>query len=103
MTNLILTLLVTVVVEFLILYIILRSSILKILFYSLLINSLTLPIATYIYQNLLENLFMVEILVIVAESILIMVLFEIDYKKALIISLIANGITALIGVSGLIK
>lgn len=102
MTNLIIALTITIIVEFLILYIILKNSPFKILFYSLLINSLTLPVATYIYQNLLENLFIIEIFVIIAESILIMVLFKIDYKKALIISIIANGITALIGISGLI-
>lgn len=102
MTNLIIALTITIIVEFLILYIILKNSPFKILFYSLLINSLTLPVATYIYQNLLENLFIIEIFVIIAESILIMVLFKIDYKKALIISIIANGITALIGIIGLI-
>jgi hypothetical protein len=44
-----------------------------------------------------NNFFGVEILVIFAESVLIMLLFRIGYRKAFAISLVANFLTALIG------
>lgn len=102
MTNIILALLITITVEFLILYLIFKDSPLKLFSYSVLINSFTLPIATYIYLNVLNNLFMVEISVILVESVLIMLLLEIKYKKAIFISIIANSVTAIIGLTGLI-
>lgn len=102
MTNIILALLITIIVEFLILYLIFKDSPLMLFGYSVLINSFTLPIATYIYLNVLNNLFMVEISVILVESVLIMLLLEIKYKKAIFISIIVNSVTAVIGLISLI-
>jgi len=97
MIQYLLALVVTIIFEFIIIWIFIRKKPLKILLYSTLINSLTLPIATYGYQNILKNFYVIEILVIFTESILIKLLLRIKYTKALLISFIANFITALIG------
>ncbi len=101
MINLILALLITIIVEFLIFYLFLRKSPLKLLIYSVLINSFTLPLATYIYVYILNNFLIVEISVVLVESVLIMLLMEIKYKKSVLISLIANLVSAIIGLTGL--
>lgn len=97
MMDLLLALLITITLEFLILWLFFKDSILKIFTYSVLINSFTLPIATYIYFNVLNNFLIIESMVVLVESVLIMFLMEIDYKKAISISLIANTVTAAIG------
>jgi len=94
----ILSLVLTILVEFLIFYIFIRKEPAKLLFYSLIINSFTLPIATNIYLNLINNLFLVEIGVFLAESVLLMLILRIKYKKAILISLIANSITAIMSI-----
>lgn len=88
---------ITIIVEFLIMWLFIRDKPEKLFLYSLLINSFTLPIATYSYQNILGNIYIIEISVILVESVLIMVLLKIKYNKALLISLVANFVTALIG------
>jgi len=97
MNHLILAWLITVVVEFFIYLIFVKKDPLVLFIYSLLINSFTLPLATYGYFNLLNNIYLVELIVIFVESLLIKVLLELDYKKALLISSISNLITAAIG------
>ena len=67
------------------------------LFYSVVINLLTLPIATYSYINLLSNIYLIEISVIIAKSIVLMFLLKIKYPKAILISAVANTATALVG------
>ncbi len=97
MTYYLTALFITVVVEFLILWLFTRDRLEKLLLYSLLINSFTLPLATYSYYNILNNIYIIEIAVIIVESVLIMLLLQMKYKVALLISLIANFITAIIG------
>lgn len=87
----------TIIVEFSILWIFIKKENPELFLYSILINSFTLPLATYSYQNLLNNIYIIELLVILIESFLIMILLQIKYKKAVLISIIANTITALIG------
>ena len=95
--NLILSLIITCFIEFLILWLFIQQDPAKLLVYSILINCLTLPLASYNYFFLMDNLLLIEIGVIMAEAVLLKYLLEIDYKKALIISLIANGITGVLG------
>jgi hypothetical protein len=102
MIDLILALITTITVEFCILWYFIRDSPFKLLIYSVLINSFSLPSATYIYIYILNNIFIVEIAVIIVESVLIMILMEIKYKRALFISVMANLITAFIGLLFLI-
>ena len=89
--------LVTVIVEFMVLWIFVKNKPWILLFYSVIINSLTLPIATYSYLYILNSFLVIEFVVIMVESVLLMYLLEIKYSKALLISFIANGITAFIG------
>ena len=84
-------------VEFLILWLFTRNRPEKLFIYSLLINSFTLTIATYSYYNILNNIYIIEIAVIFIESILIMLLLEMKYRTAFLISLTANFVTAAIG------
>jgi len=97
MIQYVLALLITILTEAIVFWIFIRKPI-KSFLYSALINSFTLPLATYSYQNILNNLLIIEILVVIVESILIMLLLKMKYFKALYISFIANLITALIGV-----
>ena len=87
----------TVTVEFFILWLFTRDRPAKLFLYSLLINSFTLPLATYSYYNILNNIYIIEIAVIFIESILIMLLLEMKYRTAFLISLTANFVTAVIG------
>jgi hypothetical protein len=87
----------TVVIEFIIIWLMLRDSLWLLLLYSVVINSLTLPIATYSYINLVNNIYLIEISVIITESIALMFLLKIKYPKALLISGVANTATALVG------
>jgi hypothetical protein len=87
-------LIVTIIFEFVIIYIFIRKEFTELFLYSTLINSLTLPVATYGYQNILKNFYVIEMLVVVTESILIMILLKIKYPKAFFISFVANFVTA---------
>lgn len=90
------SLIATIVIEWGIICIIIRKNILKLFFYAVLINSFTLPIATFFYQNIIDDFYLIEGLVIFTESILIMLLLEIKYSKALLISFLANFVTAMV-------
>jgi hypothetical protein len=92
----ILSLITTILIEFGIFWIFVRKNISKIFLYVVLINAFTLPIATFFYQNLINNFYLIEISVIFAESILIMLLFKTKYTESLSISFVANFITAMI-------
>src|SRR3989344_7732498 len=92
----ILSLIITIIIEFGIIWIFIRKDISKLFLYAVLINSFTLPIATFSYQNIIDSFFLIEILVLFAESILIMLLLKTKYSKALLISFIANLITSMI-------
>jgi len=92
----ILSLIITILIEFGVIWIFIRKDISKLFLYAVLINSFTLPIATFSYQNIIDNFFLIEILVLLAESILIMLLLKTKYSKALLISFVANFITAMI-------
>ena len=64
--------------------------------YILLINLLTWPIANLAYA-LYWNILAIESAVIIIESILIMLLLDLKYQKALLISFIANLLSSLLG------
>jgi len=92
----ILSLIITIIIEFGIIWIFVRKDISKLFLYAVLINAFTLPIATFSYQNLINNFYLIETLIIFTESILIMLLLKTKYSKALLISFVANFITAMI-------
>ncbi|MBI5459154.1 hypothetical protein [Methanobacterium sp.] len=97
MYNLIIAWILTLFIEFLVIWLFIRKEPLKLLFYSFLINSITLPLATFTYIYLYPSFFLTETAVFLAETVLLKLLLEIDYPRALSISLAANIITALFG------
>lgn len=85
--------LLTINVEFLIIYLITRLSWKELLWYIILINCFTWPLANIAYV-LGASFYLVELAVILIESILLWKLLNKKYLAALGLSLIANGITA---------
>lgn len=86
----------TVLVEFFGLYLLIGKKIFWALFCSLIINTITWPLASYFYNHYLINFWLVEIGVIMAESILLAGLLKTNYLKALSISTKINLLTILI-------
>jgi len=88
----------TFLIELGIVFLFIRKSFWKIALYTFLINLLTWPIANLIigFTGFIYYLF-VEIGVFLIESVLLMFLLKIKYPKALLISFIANLLSALIG------
>lgn len=92
-------LLVTICAEFIILWLFFRIEPLKIFFYAVLINCFTLPIATYVFQNVFSGFLIIEAGIILVEAVLIAALFKIKFTRAFLYSFIANAITAIIGLT----
>ncbi|HOW29717.1 MAG TPA: hypothetical protein PK685_03570 [archaeon] len=90
------SLVITIVLEFTTHLFFIKRPILDIVFYAILINCVTHPIATIFYKQT-GNLIIIEFSVFIVEIFLIKWLFEIDYKKAILISAIANLLTAILG------
>ena len=88
--------LLTFIIELFILYLCLRKDYFKITFYVLLINLFSWPLANWIY-GFWYNLLFIELGVFFIEGVLIMLLFELNWKKAFIISFVANFVSALVG------
>jgi hypothetical protein len=88
----------TILAEFTVISLFIKKDFPRILFYSALINSFTFPLANYAYHNILNNFLAIEILVMLAESVLIVILFRMKYPKSLLISLAANAVTASISI-----
>jgi hypothetical protein len=88
---------ITFVLESFVLWIFVRRQPFKILLYSFLVNAFTVPLANYIYQNVLQSFLTIEILVWVVESVFWVALLEIKIKQALFLSFAANAVTAVVG------
>ncbi|OPX59119.1 MAG: hypothetical protein A4E25_01350 [Methanobacterium sp. PtaB.Bin024] len=97
MYNLIFYWIITVIVEFLVIWLFIQNEPLKLLVYSILINSITLPLATFSYLYLYPNFFLTETVVFLAEGIFLKLLLKLDYSKAFMIALAANLVTGTIG------
>jgi hypothetical protein len=88
---------VTIIIEFIVYIIAIRKNIALLFLYCILINAVTWPLANIFYD--ISGLFwIIEIFVFALECILIKYLMNISWKRAIILSLIANLITALIGI-----
>jgi hypothetical protein len=83
----------TFLTEFFIILLFLRKNPLKILLYVFLINLFTWPLANFAYSYDF-NFYLIESIVVLAESVLLMYLLDLKYFNALLISFIANFITA---------
>jgi len=91
-----LALLITIGVEFLVYWVFIRKTPLKLFFFSVIINTLTQPLANFSYQYVLHNFILIEILVIIAESVLILLLLKQSVQKSIAISIVANTLTAIL-------
>ena len=89
--------LITFILELIIFYVFIRKNYFKTLCYVLLINLFTWPIANFIY-SVWQNIFIIEIGVFIIEGILIMLMFELKWRKAFLISFITNLISFLGGI-----
>jgi hypothetical protein len=88
----------TILIETGVYWIIQRSEFARLFLFSILINCCTLGPATWIYLHWLPDLVLVEAGVVLVETILILILIQIRLSRAFLLSLIANGTTAGIGV-----
>lgn len=95
--SLALALLLTIFIEFVIYLIFIRKDSLALLLYSILINSFTNPLFNYVYAFEFHELYILEMIVVLAESILIVLLMKVSYPKALLISSLANLASLLLG------
>jgi hypothetical protein len=86
----------TFAVEFFVLLAFFRKKPLLILFYCFLINLFSWPIANLVY-DFCNNLLIVEIGVVLVESVLAMFLFKTKYYLALLVSFMANLVSFFVG------
>ncbi|MFC1640962.1 hypothetical protein ACFL2D_02855 [Patescibacteria group bacterium] len=86
----------TIVLEFLVLLAFLRKSPLKLLGIIVLINVVTVPIANLMYTAF-GQLLLIELAVFAVEIPFIALLAKTKWVKAILISLVANGLTAAVG------
>ncbi len=87
----------TVTLEALVWYVILKKNAIKLVFYSVLINSLTLPLAQYLYLYFLDNLLVTEVLVVLVEVPLLYLLLRVTPRQALYLAVSANLVSGLVG------
>lgn len=86
-------LILTVIIEFAVFLAVFRKNPKQLLFYSVLINSFTNPLANLAF-SISGNFLLIEFAVFLAEIFLIRELFETNLKKAFIVSLLANAASA---------
>jgi hypothetical protein len=95
--DLVAALLTTIFTEFIIFYALIRQDPKRLLLYSILINSFTNPLFNYLYNYQLQDAYLLEMLVVLAESVLLSKLLEISYSKSLFISAAANAASYMVG------
>ncbi len=99
-------LIITIAVEYIVYLLFIRGKPFQTLFYTVIINCLTHPVAYFCYSQLIEkyditelfNIYflIVEIIVFLAEIALVKILFNIKLSKAVLISFTANLVTAIL-------
>ena len=100
--SIIVSLILTILLEGIIYFIWFRKDYLKTLHYCLLINLFTVPLANILYGLTLIHsetfwIFFIEFVVILVESVLIAIMFRNKWWKGLILSIVANVISAVLG------
>jgi hypothetical protein len=96
----------TIVFEYIVYLVALRTGPFQLLLYSVLINCLTQPVAYYVFNRFMDSsapndysvfnfyFVIIEISVILIESYLIFLLMKLNYAKSLALSAAANLVTA---------
>lgn len=93
----IIPLILTIISEFIVYLIIIKKNPFNLFLYSVLINSFTLPLANYVFINILQNFLIIELFVFLSEIILLYLLINLSYKKATFLSFAANSVSAVLG------
>lgn len=86
----------TVASESVLLWLLWRDRPVRLLGYMLLINAVTHPPATYLYAERQVPLLVVEVGVVIVESVLLMALLEVPYRRALLLAAFLNGVSSLL-------
>jgi len=86
----------TILIEFIVYSIAIRKEYKKLFLYAILINAFTWPLV-YLFYGLFGQILVIEFLVFLVEIPLIALLIRITWEKAVIISLIANTLTTIMG------
>ena len=100
LSRIVVALVFTIFIEFLVYAIFIRKDYKKLIFYSLVINLITNPLANLFAGTMFFNppkFFLIEFLVFIVEIFLIKYLLNVSYKKAVGISLIANLLSFVFG------
>jgi hypothetical protein len=90
-------LILTISVEFLIFLFGIRKDPKMLLLYCILINSFTNPLFNYLYIYELHEFYLLEIAIIMVEGVLIGLLAEVSYSRAIAVSVAANLASFIIG------
>lgn len=90
-------LIITIVTEFIIYKILIRRPLWQLIIFCILINVATQPLLNYLYYNFAFSLLLLEIAVVIVESVMIKFLFRLPYRDSLIISACANTVSYLSG------
>lgn len=98
MLTLIISFLVTVVIEFVILLLLTKKSWKELLPIVFFINAFTQPLANYIYRYVFYNFLVIEIGVVLVEGVLLRLLLALNGKRAIFFSLLTNSITAALSI-----
>jgi hypothetical protein len=94
--QLLINFLLTLVIELMIIILFLRKDYGFTIIYVLLINSFSWPLANLIYSYW-QAFLIIEIIVFLVEGILIRLLFDLNWKKAFLLSFVANFVSASFG------
>ena len=62
-----------------------------VILFSVLLNGLTLPVATFLFNGLLWDFFLVEAIVCIAEATVCTVFWKINFKWGFLVALLANA------------
>jgi hypothetical protein len=95
--ELMVALILTIFVEFLIYLIGIKKDPKMLLLYCILINSFTNPLFNYLYIYELYEFYLLEIAIIAAEGVLIGLLTEVSFSRAIAVSVAANLASFIIG------
>ncbi len=95
--ELMVALILTISVEFLIFLFGIRKDPKMLLLYCILINSFTNPLFNYLYIYELHEFYLLEIAIIMVEGVLIKLLAEVSYSRAIAVSVAANLASMIIG------
>ena len=100
---LLISLVLTILLEFIVYLIFIRKNVGKLFLYSMLINAFTNPLANLFSSEYIFYLYGIELAVIIVESFFIMLLLKMRYWKAFLLSFIANLVSAILGFFILVK